>query len=666
MLGKHPTRLIPLTLSMALLLGTAPAFAVGTPVQTAADIVYRDANIYTVDDDNPTATALAIKGDRIVYVGGEEGVEAYIGEDTKVTDLNGLTVLPGIMEGHMHMSSMGKTLIQLNVFWKPKNVILEAVRAAAQEAEPGEWIQGQGWMNTIWEDTDFPTKEELDAVAPDNPVYLKRADGHMAWVNSMALELAGVTKDTPNPQGGEILKTEDGEVLGCVTDNARDFFTNIIPAYSTEEQREIYLLAQNELFTYGITSAMDAGCDVTDIENYQYLYETGQMKLRTYPLVRLLDTTNAQADYVRENLPAGMMYDNRMNLRAVKITTDGSLGARSAAMLEEYSDREGYCGELRFTDEQAYEVFKLAYDQGYQICTHTIGDAACRQVLDTLERLQSENPQEDHRLRIEHFQIVAPEDIDRAIQMGVIPSMEFIHATSDMLVAEDRIGAERMKGAYAWRTVLDKGSIIVGGTDAPVELVNPWHNFYAGVTRKNRDGVPENGWYAEQAVTREEVLKSYTIWVAYGQFEEDIKGSLEVGKLADFVVIDRDIMTCPEDEMKDVQALMTVIGGEVVYTKDTAVPTIMWHGVPLTFNSALIEEPGKIYAPVADVMNGIGGTVEKNGEFVTVTYNGVSATLPVTSVSGTDYVGLRALFEGLNQSVVWCQTSRTVSTSTVL
>lgn len=666
MLGKHPTRLIPLTLSMALLLGAAPAFAAGTPARTAADVVYRDANIYTVDDDNPTATALAIKGDRIVYVGGEEGVEAYIGEDTKVTDLNGLTVLPGIMEGHMHMSSMGKTLIQLNVFWKPKNVILEAVRAAAEEAEPGEWIQGQGWMNTIWENTDFPTKEELDAVAPNNPVYLKRADGHMAWVNSMALELAGVTKDTPNPQGGEILKTEDGEVLGCVTDNARDFFTNIIPAYSTEEQRQIYLLAQNELFTYGITSAMDAGCDVTDIENYQYLYETGQMKLRTYPLVRLLDTTNAQADYVRENLPAGMMYDNRMNLRAVKITTDGSLGARSAAMLEEYSDREGYCGELRFTDEQAYEVFKLAYDQGYQICTHTIGDAACRQVLDTLERLQSENPKENHRLRIEHFQIVAPEDIDRAIQMGVIPSMEFIHATSDMLVAEDRIGAERMKGAYAWRTVLDKGSIIVGGTDAPVELVNPWHNFYAGVTRKNRDGVPENGWYAEQAVTREEVLKSYTIWVAYGQFEEDIKGSLEVGKLADFVVIDRDIMTCPEDEMKDVQALMTVIGGEVVYTKDTTAPTIMWHGVPLTFNAALIEAPGKIYAPVADVVNGIGGTMEKNGESVTVTYNGVSTTLPVNSVSGTDYVGLRALFEGLNQSVVWCQASRTASTSAIV
>lgn len=629
-----------------------------------ADSIWYNANIYTVDDNNPNATALAIKDGKLLYVGNDKIAKKLAGKKTEKHDVKGLTILPGIMEGHMHMASMGKKLVQLDVFYKPKATILEMVKEAADAAEPGTWIQGLGWMNTIWENTDFPTKEELDAVAPDNPVYLKRADGHMAWVNSKAIELAGLTKDTPNPQGGEILKTESGEILGCVTDNARDFFTNIIPDYSNDEKRQQYLAAQEVLFTYGITSAMDAGCDVTDIENYKYLYETGQMKLRTYPLVRLLNTTNAQADYVRTTEPEGMLYDNRMNLRAVKITTDGSLGSRSAALLEEYSDRAGYYGELRFNDDEAYDVFKLAYSQGYQICTHTIGDAASRQVINTLEKLQSENPKEDVRLRIEHFQIVEPSDIDKALSMKIIPSMEFIHATSDMLVAEDRIGAERMKGAYAWRTVLDKGGIIVGGTDAPVEYVNPWHNFYAGVTRQTRDGSPVGGWYSEQAVTREEVLKSYTKWVAYGQFEEDIKGSLEAGKLADFIVIDRDVMTCPEEQMMSVQALKTIIGGEVVYSRDTDETQLVWHGVPIELNSKVTVKNKVAYAPVADIVNNISATMSKSGSKVTVTYNEKSVTLPIKTIKGVDCFDAVKLFKGIGQSVNWNKNSNTISTAT--
>lgn len=629
-----------------------------------ADSIWYNANIYTVDDNNPTATAMAIKDGKILYVGNDKTAKKLAGKKTEKHDVKGLTILPGIMEGHMHMASMGKKLVQLDVFYKPKDTILEMVKEAADNAEPGEWIQGLGWMNTIWENTDFPTKEELDAVAPNNPVYLKRADGHMAWVNSKAIELAGLTKDTPNPQGGEILKTDAGELLGCVTDNARDFFTNIIPEYSTEEKREQYLAAQEVLFTYGITSAMDAGCDVSDIDNYKYLYETGQMKLRTYPLVRLLNTTNAQAEYVRTTEPEGMLYDNRMNLRAVKITTDGSLGSRSAALLEEYSDREGYCGELRFTDDEAYDVFNLAYSQGYQICTHTIGDAASRQVIDTLEKLQSENPKDDVRLRIEHFQIVELSDIDRALQLNIIPSMEFIHATSDMSVAEDRIGAERMKGAYAWRTVLDKGGIIVGGTDAPVEYVNPWHNFYAGVTRQTRDGSPIGGWYSEQAVTREEVLKSYTKWVAYGQFEEDIKGSLEAGKLADFVIIDRDVMTCPEEQMMSVQALQTVIGGEIVYTKDNSETQLVWHGVPIELNSKVTVKNKVAYAPVADIVNNISAEMTTSGKNVTVTFNEKSVTLPTKTINGVACVDAVKLFKGIGQTVNWNKNSNTISTAT--
>lgn len=627
-----------------------------------ADSVWMNANIYTVDEDNPTATALAVKGDRILFVGSDAAVQKMVGPDTKVTDVGGKTILPGLIEGHMHYGNLGSTELMLDAFWKPKDVILNAVKEAAEAAQPGEWIRGRGWMNTIWEgDSDFPTKEELDAVAPNNPVALTRADGHMAWYNSMAFELAGITKDTPNPQGGEYVKKPDGELWGVVTDNAMNAISAVIPGWSEEQTMQSYLLAQDRILSYGLTTEMDAGISVSALHYYTDLYESGKLKIRSYPLLRISAADDAQAKYVQEHAPAGFLYDNRMHLGGVKITTDGSLGARSAAMLEPYSDRPDYCGEYRFTDDQAYEVFKIAYSNNYQICTHTIGDGAAHQVINTLERLQKEDPREDVRLRIEHFQIVNPADITRAINLGILPSMQYIHATSDLLMAEDRIGHERMAGAYAWRTVLDQGSIIIAGTDAPVEYVNPWHNFYAGVTRMTRDGSPEGGWYAEQKVTREEVLKSYTIWAAYGQFEEDIKGSLEPGKLADFVTIDRDVMTCPEDEMMNIHALETVIGGEVVYTKDNSKGIIDWHGVPMTLNNDIIEENGVRYAPIADIANSLSAATEKDGDNIKVTYKDASVTVPVKAVGGVDYVEVEALFKGLGQAVSYNENSNSFS-----
>ncbi|OUQ59443.1 amidohydrolase [Flavonifractor sp. An112] len=652
-------RILGTILALTMLLSLFPASAAGPE---PADSVYRNGNIYTVDEEFTVASAIAVKGDRLVYVGDEAGVEAYIGAGTKVVDLGGNTVIPGLIEGHMHINGLGESLLQIDAFWKPKEDILAAVKEAADAAQPGEWIRGRGWMNTVWEDSDYPTKEELDAVAPNNPVYLTRADGHMCWVNSMAFELAGITKDTPNPQGGEYLKTEDGELLGCVTDTAMSPISALLPAFSIEEQKQALLLAQDQLFSYGLTSAMNAGTSVETLnEVYKPLYEDGSLKLRVYILMSLSSTEGAQADYLRNNKPQDGLYNEHMDVRAVKLFSDGSLGARSAAMLEEYSDRAGHLGNYRSSDEEMYQLVKLAYDNGYQTGSHAIGDGANHQLLDAYERVMEENPREDPRLRIEHFQILTLEDIQRAIDMGVLPSMQTTHATSDMLMAEDRIGAERLKGAYAWRTIIDSGSIIINGSDAPVELVNPYHGLYAAVTRKDRLGEPPEGWHAEQCMTREEALRSFTIWAAYGEFNEDIKGSLEVGKLADFVVIDRDYMNCPAEDIKDIQVLTTVSGGEVVYTKDLSQPTIMWNGLPLTYNSKLYVEPGTIYVPLNDTVNGLSAAQTKADGMVTIKLDDQSVTLPVKTVDGVEYVGVRALFEGLGRNVTWYGLSSCVS-----
>ena len=573
-------------LSLALMAGMVPAAMAAEPAETA-DSIYINGNIYTVDDDFTTATAMAVKGDRILYVGDQEGAEAYLGAGTQVTDLEGKTVLPGLIEGHMHINNLGENQMKIDAYWKSKEAILELVRQEAEAAEPGEWIQGSGWLDTLWETPGYPTKEELDAVAPDNPVILIRSDNHMCWVNSKALELAGITRDTPDPQGGKILKTDDGELWGCLTDTAINLVRDLVPAYTVEEQQQALLLAQEQLFSYGFTSAVNAGTTVQGLENFKALYESGEMKLRTYPMIMLTtDLTSPEAEYIRTHAPSEELYDNRMLVRGVKIVGDGSLGSRSSAMLEDYSDAPGTKGEYRFTDEQMYEAVKLAYDNGYQTGVHAIGDGTNHQVLNAYERVMEENPREDARLRIEHFQIITAEDMQRALDMGILPAMQFTHATSDSNMAEDRIGSERIK-------------------------------------------------------------------TAYGQFEEDLKGSLEPGKLADFIIIDRDYMTCPEADIKDIQVLATYVGNELVYTKDTSAPTVVWQGDPLTFNRELVVEPGTIYVPLSDVVNGISAQSTVSGGTATVTLDGKTASVPVKDVNGAQYVGIRALMEGLGYHTNW-------------
>ena len=549
---------------LVLLLFSASFAAVKTP---NADYIYINGNIYTVDSAFSRASVLAVSGDKLIYVGEDkEAALRYAAEKTQVVDLGGKTVVPGLIDGHMHFLLEGEQLTSLPIYSKSKAEILELVNKEAARLKPGEWITGDGWNQETWQNKAWPTKEELDAVSPRNPVALGRIDRHAVWVNSLALSVTGITAATPNPQGGEILKDARGQLLGILTDTASARVLDKMPPLSPEMRYAALLKAQEELFANGITSIVDAGASVADIDLMRRGYERGDLRIRAY--VMLNASTGQDIEYINSgHKPEREEYGNRLSVAAVKIFSDGSLGSRGAWLINGYADRPGHNGSGRYSDEEIYSIIKRARAENFQVGVHAIGDAAVRQTINAMERVLKEQPLADHRYRIEHFQVVQPEDITRAIKDGIIPAMQSIHAASDLNMAEARVGPELVRSAYAWRSVLDAGGIIANGSDAPVEPVNPYHGIYAAVARTELSGNPKGGWFPEQKMTREEALKSFTIWPAFAQFEEKLKGSLEVGKLADFVVLDRDIMTCPESEIKDAEALMTVVGGRVEFTR---------------------------------------------------------------------------------------------------
>lgn len=632
------------------------AFAMET---AAADSVYLNGNIYTVDEIFSKAEAIAIKGQYLLHVGSNESVKKFIGSNTKVVDLKGKTVIPGIIEGHMHFPGEGQKLLQLDAFWKPKDEILALVKAEADRLPDGEWIIGRGWNQEVWENPEFPTKEDLDAVSPNNPVALVRTCGHATWANSMALKIAGITNDTPNPQGGEILRDAKGEATGVLTDTAATAVRSKIPEFNEERQKEALLLAQEELFSYGITSSMDAGSGLTTIGYMKDLYEKGDLKIRVYMMV---NTGESAKEYYKRGPEIGL-FDNRLTMNCIKFFSDGSLGARSAWMLEDYSDRENHTGNGRYSDEEFYQLIKEARENGFQVATHAIGDAANKQLVDVYEKVLKEMPLKDHRYRIEHFQIVRLEDINRIKEIGIIPAMQAVHATSDKNMAEDRVGSERIKGAYAWRKVIDAGNIIVNGSDASVELVNPYHGLYAAVTRMGRDGMPVGGWYPEECMTRIEALRSFTIWAAYGQFEEKIKGSLEAGKLADFVILDRDYMTCPDRELKDIMPLETIVGGEVVYSKNNNDVTVIFNGMPLKFDVKPILENGRIYVSAKVLFDNLGLEYDYdiNRGKITAKNDLSSKEVNVKEYNNQLYVPIREIAEHFGYKVNWIQKSMSIS-----
>lgn len=529
-------------------------------------------HIITMNEKMPYAEAMAADQDgNLIYVGSGDGVGAYLSDDTILEDLEGSTVTPGFIEGHAHPEAYGNVLRSLKVRDVSKEEILRRVADAVKETEPGKWlIAGIGFNNEIWADPSYPTKEELDAVSTDVPVFIPRMDGHMAWVNSRAFELCGITKDTANPEGGEFFRTASGELQGCVVDEAMKMIQQHIPEKTMGERKEDYLAAQQSFLACGITSVNDMSVEMESIQALTELCEEGKMKFRYYG--GLMDFTgknaNAEKRAFLATCPKIGLYKDHLSFRCCKFLGDGAVGAQSAHLKEAYADRPGHTGIGMYTDEELYEAFKEAADHGMQIAIHAIGDATIEQVLNTYRRLQEEKDYGDHRWRLEHFQTVTSDTPEQAAALHVIPSMQPMHAPNSAGMAPRRLGPDRVHGAYAAGRVLRGTGIVSLGSDAPVATPSPFSGMHAAITRTNDALEPKGGFCMENALTPEEALKGYTIWGAYAIFAEKTRGSLEPGKYADFVVMDQDPLALGHenpDALLQVKVRKTVISGECVY-----------------------------------------------------------------------------------------------------
>lgn len=535
---------------------------------TYARHVWLGGHIYTEDDQAPLATALACEGQKLIYVGNDETAQKLIGPNTLVTDLKGLTVVPGFIEGHAHLQSYGESLLRLRIRDLSRQEILKTVGEAVKELEPGTWlVGGMGWNNEVWSDPSYPTRQELDAVSPHNPVMLPRMDGHMIWVNTQAFSACGITDDTPDPEGGEFFRNPDKTLHGCVANKAADMIKYYIPKPDKERRVKALLAAQKQLLAYGVTSVNDMSTDWENVCDLKELYEKGMYKLRFHGALRNALGQNADPKLYEYFLkcPEIDLYDKHYTVRAVKFLADGSVGAQSAALTEEYSDRPGHFGTRMYTDQQFYQEVSEAARHHMQAITHAIGDAAIDQVLRIYQQVLDEVPVPDHRFHIEHFQTITGDSRERAAKLGVWASMQPTHAPNSASMALRRLGETRAKGAYAAGLVLEILGRISCGSDAPVAPPDPLDGIHSAVTRTNGNLEPKGGFFPENAMTREQALKGYTIWGAYAQFTEKDKGSLEKGKLADFVVLDQDLMTVDEDDLLRVRVLETIIGGETVY-----------------------------------------------------------------------------------------------------
>ena len=534
-----------------------------------ADLVLSNGKIYTVNHRQPNAEAVAVKGGRIVFVGSNRDVQKYISKNTRVIDLKGETVVPGLTDAHHHLEGVGFREMTLNLEGvNSLQEFLAKVKARVDQAKPGEWVTGRGWIETFWTPPVFPTRWDLDKVAPNNPVVLTRADGHGIVVNSTALKVAGIDKSMPSPFGGEISKDkQSGEPNGMLLDAAQGLLRRYIPATTTADEERAIVLGVNRDVSLGWTEVQNPGGSYGEIDLYKKLYAAGQIKLRIYKAV---SAPGIEAQRLFQDGPIIGAYGNRLTVRSIKLYADGSLGSRSAALLAPYSDKPDTSGFLTIKEETLQPILQQALRTGIQVETHAIGDLGNRFIIDEYEKAMKAVPKAEWKImqprwRVEHSQIVNPVDIPRFAKLGIIPSMQASHAIGDLHFAPARLGIERLAGAYAWQSFIKSGSIIPGGSDAPVERGEPMIEFYAAVARKDLKGFSGEGWHPEEALTREQAIKMFTIWAAYAAFEEDLRGSIEVGKLADFTVLSADIMKIPEAEILKTRCLMTIIGGEIVY-----------------------------------------------------------------------------------------------------
>ncbi|HXM33099.1 MAG TPA: amidohydrolase [Chthoniobacterales bacterium] len=534
-----------------------------------ADAVFVNGNVYTGNERAPHAEALAAKDGRIVFVGSNADAKKFQNGDARVIDLEGKTVVPGLTDSHCHIFGIGEREMNLNLEGVDTlEDFLAKVKERVAKTERGKWITGRGWIETFWQPPQFPTRGDLDKIAPDNPVFLTRADGHAAIANSTALKMAGIDKNTANPFGGEILKDKQtGEPTGMLLDKAQGLVAKNIPQPTDAEREEAFLLGVKREIDLGWCEIQNAGSELADVERMRHAFEAGKVKLRVYNAVYAPGT--AAVALLHDGMTLNG-YEHRFTQRTLKVVFDGALGSRGAALLEPYADASETSGYLTQKESELLPIFEEALQQGIQVETHAIGDRANRIILDLYERAMKSVPPEKRKIReprwrVEHAQILSAPDIPRFAKLSVIASMQPSHAISDLFFAPSRLGKERLAGAYAWQSLIKSGAIVAGGSDAPVERGEPMIEFYAAVARKSIKGESRDGWHPEQAVSREQALKMFTMSPAYAAFEEQDKGSIEVGKLADLTVLSKDIMKIPEPEILTTTCVMTVIGGEVVH-----------------------------------------------------------------------------------------------------
>ncbi|MDQ6688893.1 MAG: amidohydrolase [Gemmatimonadota bacterium] len=537
--------------------------------QGPADLVLTNGRIYTVDNSRPLVSALAVRGDRVLFAGSDAEAKVLAGPSARVIDLHGATVVPGFIDAHAHLLDLGFTLESPNVVGSTSYAeVIERVRAWARNVKPGEWIVGGGWDQTRWANQEFPTHEALSRAFPNNPVVLERIDGHARLANARAMELAHITSATAEPSGGRIVKLGSGAPSGVFIDNAISLIARAIPAPTHEQVRKATLAAIDECNRWGLTGVHDPGVRAATIAVYEELAKAGNYNLRNYVMLSDPGEPTSPAalsnPYLRRG-PQSALYGGHLWIRAIKLYADGALGSRGAALLAPYSDDPTNSGLLLSPPGHIRAWAETALRRGFQVNVHAIGDRGNRIALDAFDSALRTVPKADHRFRIEHAQVLSAQDIPRFARLGVIPSMQATHQTSDMRWAEARLGPARIRGAYAWRSLLNTGVVVPNGTDFPVEEVNPLLTFHAAVTRQDPTGSPAGGWYPEQKMTREEALQSMTIWPAYAGFQEAMLGSLTPGKYADFVVLDRDIMRIPETEILGTRVTSTWIGGKRVY-----------------------------------------------------------------------------------------------------
>jgi hypothetical protein len=542
-------------------------FIGGMAAAQDADVLLTHGNVYTVAEKQPKAEAIAVKSGRIVFVGSNDDAKKF--HTAKIIDLHGRTVLPGFTDSHCHIFGIGEREMRLNL--EGTNSLkdfLASVNERVDKTAPGKWIAGRGWIETFWKPPQFPTRQDVDKIAPNNPVFLTRADGHASVANSTALKIAGIDKNTPNPFGGQILKT-NGEPNGMLLDNAQDLVARNIQKPTEGEREQALLRGIDREIKLGWCEIQNAGSHEQDIDLIRKAFGAGKIKIRFVNAV--YGPGQDSQNFLRQG-PTIDAFDNHFTQRTIKVIFDGALGSRGAALLKPYSDAPETSGFLTEKPEDLQLMFEKALRRGIQVETHAIGDRANRVILDLYQHAFQAVPPDkrqvrDSRWRVEHAQIVDSADIPRFAKLGVIPSMQPSHAISDLFFATARLGVNRLVGAYAWQSFINTGCIIAGGSDAPVERGEPMIEFYATVARKSAKGESGENWHPEQAVSREDALKMFTLWPAYAAFEEKDKGSIEVGKLADFTVLSRDIMKVPEKELLETRNEMTVIGGEIIYSR---------------------------------------------------------------------------------------------------